>query len=199
MGPKQYIHEGRPVFRWTYYRRKAESNDNTFLEDVASPSQPPQTLAMVSSPSSSSSPSSPSNNAFPMLFDEDSLSSGEHGNLSTSLSPTYPASSSDGFQHDVINMWVAIGSINGEIPACIPRQVDLAYTIEDKVISIQGLLDASNVPITIQGKIFEQVFQKKQEHQHQHPFDYDGMGLAQLIALSDVLLSYIHEILEVQF
>ena len=77
--------------------------------------------------------------------------------------------------------------------------MDLAHTIEEKVISIQGLLDASNVSITIQGKIFEQVFQKKEEHQHQRPFDYDGMDLAQLIALSDALLSYIREILEVQF
>ena len=103
---------------------------------------------------------------------EDSPSSGEYGNLSTSLSPTSPAPSSNGFQHDIIDMWIAIGFINGEIPARIPRQVDLAHTIEEKVISIQGLLDASNV------KIFEQVFQKKEEHQHQHPFDYDGMGLA---------------------
>ena len=77
--------------------------------------------------------------------------------------------------------------------------MDLPHTIKDKVISIQGLLDASNVPITIQGKIFEQVFQKKQEDQYQHPFDYDRMGLAQLIALSSVLLSYIHEILKVDF
>ena len=135
------------------------------------------------------------------MLGEDSPSSGEHGNLSTSLSPTSLAPSSDGFQHDVIDMWIAIGFINGEIRAHIPRQVDLAHTIEDKVISIQGLLDASNVPITIQGKIFKQVFQKKQEHQHQrqHPFDYDGMGLAQLIALSGMLFSYIHEILKVEF
>ena len=153
---------------------------------------------MVPSPSSFSLPSSPSNNAFPMLLGEDSPSSGEHGILSKSLSPTSPASSFDGFQHDVIDMWAAIGFINGEIPARIPPQVDLPYTI-DKIISIQGLLDASNVPITIQGKIFEQVFQKKQEHQHQHPFDYDGMGLAQLIALSSVLLFYIYEILKVAF
>ena len=116
-------------------------------------------------------------------------------NLSTSLSPTSLAPSSDGFQHDIIDMWAAIGFINGEIPARIPQQVDLAHTIQEKVISIQGLLDASNVPITIQGKIFEQVFQKKEEHQH--PFDYDRMGLVQLIALSGALISYIHEILEV--
>ena len=152
---------------------------------------------MVPSPSLASLPSSPSNNAFPMLFGEDSPSSGEHGNLSTSLSPTSPATSSDGFQHDIIDMWAAIGFINGEISTRIPRQVDLAHTIEEKVISIQGLLDASNAPITIQGKIFEQVFQKKEEHQHQHPSDYDGMDLTQLIALSGVLLSYIREILEV--
>ena len=121
---------------------------------------------MVPSPSSSSLPSSPSNNAFPMLLREDSPSS-RHENLSTSLSPTSLAFSSDGFQYDIIDMRAVIGIINGEIPARIPRQVDLAHTIEEKVISIQGLLDASNVPITIQGKIFEQVFQKKEEHQHQ--------------------------------
>ena len=199
MGPKQYIHDGRPVSRRTYYRRRVESNDDTSSEDAASPLQPPRTLAMVPSPSSSSLPSSPSNNAFSMLLGEDSPSSGEHGNLSTSLSPTSLASSSDGFQYDIIDMWTAIGFTNGEILACIPQQVDLAHTIEEKVISIQGLLDASNVPITIQGKIFEQVFQKKEEHQHQHPFDYDGMGMIQLIALSGVLLSYICEILELEF
>ena len=199
MGPKQYIYDGRLVSRRTHYRRRAESNDDTSSEDAASPSQLPWTLAMVPSPSSSSLPSSPASNAFLMLLGEDSPSSGEHGNLSTSLSSSSLAPSSDGFQHDVIDMWAAIGFINGEIPARIPRQVDLAHTIEEKVISIQGLLDASNVPIIIQGKIFEQVFQKKEEHQHQHPFDYDGMGLAQLIALSGALLSYICEILEVQF
>ena len=199
MGPKQYIHDGRPVSRRTYYQRRVESNDDTSSEDAASPLQPPQTLTMVPSPSSSSLPSSPSNNVFRMLLGEDSPSSGESGNLSTSLSPTSLAPSSDGFQHDIIDMWAAIGFINGEIPARIPRQVDLAHTIEEKVISIQGLLDASNVSITIQGKIFEQVFQKKEEHQHQHPFDYDGMGLTQLIALSGALLSYIREILEVEF
>ena len=76
--------------------------------------------------------------------------------------------------------------------------MDLAHTIEDKVISIEGLLDALNVPITIQEKNFAQIFQKKQEHQHQHqhPLDYDEMDLAQLIALSGVLLSYIHHILK---
>ena len=120
-GPKQYINDGRQVSLRTYYRRKAESNDDTSSEDAASPSQPPQPLAMVLSPSSSSLPSSPSNHAFPMLFGEDSPSSGEHGNLSTSLSPTSPAASSDGFQYDIIDMWAAIGFINGEIPARIPR------------------------------------------------------------------------------
>ena len=199
MGLKQYIHEARPLSRRTYYRCKVESNDDTSSEDIASPSQPPQILAMAPSPSSSSSPSYPSNNAFLMLLGEDSPSSGEHGNLSTSSSPTSLAPSFDGFQHDVIDMWSAIGFINGEIPARIPQQVDLAHTIDDKVISFQGLLNASSVPITIQGKIFEQVFQKKEEHQHQHPFDYDEMGLAQLIAVSGVLLSYIHEILKVEF
>ena len=199
MGPKQYIHDGRPISWRTYYQRRAELNDDTSSEDATSPSQPPRTLAMVPSPSSSSLPFSPSNNAIAMLLGEDSLSSGEEENLSTSLSPTSLAPSSDGFQHDIIDMWAAIGFINGEIPARVPRQVDLAHTIEEKVISIQGLLDASNVPITIQGKIFEQVFQKKEEHQHQHLFDYDGMGLTQLIALSGALLSYIREILEVEF
>ena len=113
MGPKQYIHDGRPVSRRTYYRRRAESNDDTSSEDAASLSQPPRTLAMVPSPSSSSLPS-PSNNAFPMLLGEDSPSSREHGNLSTSLLPTSLAPSFDGFQHDIIDMWAAIGFINGE-------------------------------------------------------------------------------------
>ena len=107
---------------------------------------------MVPSPSSSSLPSSPSNNTFSMLLGEDSPSSGEHGNLSTSLSPTSLAPSSDGFQHDIIDIWAAIGFINGKILARTPRQVDLAHTIEEKVISIQGLLDPSNVSITIQRK-----------------------------------------------
>ena len=71
-----------------------------------------------------------------MLLGEDSPSNREHGNLSTSLLPTFPAPSSDGFQHDVIDMWIAIGFINDEIPTRIPRQVDLTHTIEDKFISI---------------------------------------------------------------
>ena len=153
---------------------------------------------MVHFPSSPSSPSSPSNNTFLMLLGEDSPLSGEHGNLPTSLSSASPPPSSDEFQHDIIDMWVGIGFINDEIPARTPQQVDLTHTIEDKVISIQGFLDVSNVPITIQGKIFEKVFLKKQEHQHQHPFDYDGMGLVQLIALLGVLLSYIHHILKIK-
>jgi hypothetical protein len=191
MGPKKYSLGGKQVSKATYYRRRSCSNSDASSEEAdATRSSHPGPLSLLVSASSSSSPtsssSSESNMGFPMLSGEDSPSIGKP--LNSSPTPL------DEFQVNVVDKWAGVGFINGRIPPCVPLQMDLAKAIENKVVSFQGYLDDSNVPITVQGKILEQLFEKKIENQCEGPQNYDGMGLRQLFSLAGVsffqLLSY---------
>lgn len=187
MGPKQYFYGGKRVSESTYYRRRAESNDDTSSEDVATPSYP---LPPPSSVPLTSSPSSPSSNTFPILGNEDSPSSVGHGNSPAVDSPAPPLSPPGGPWEDEVDIWASVGFVDGIIPCHAPPQMDLVKTIENEVVGFQGDLDASNVPITVQSKILERIFKKKPVNQHEGPHDYGGMGLAQLITLAGMLLYY---------
>ena len=187
MGPKKYYLGFNQVSKATYYQRRSHSDSDASSEDAAGPSRAPRLPLQLNSSTSSlsptSSPSSKSSMGFLMLGAEDSPTIGEP--------PNSPPTLSDESELNDVDKWAGVGFINGRIPPCVPVQMDLAKAIENKVVSFQGYLDDSNVPITVQGKILEHLFGKKQETEHEDPQIYDGMGLRQLLVLAGVLFSYL--------
>jgi hypothetical protein len=186
MGPKRYSFAGKEVEKRTYYRRVAESRDDTSSEDVEMPSNP----LSIGPSSSSTSSSSPPSTSFPIVGSEDSPLSVEPSNSPAIHSPAPTLSPLGGPSQDEVDIFAGVGFVDGMIPRHAPTPIDLVQTIEKEVLGFQGDLDAANVPITVQSKILERIFKKTSVNQHAGPSNYDGMGLAQLIHMAGILLYY---------
>ena len=186
MGPKEYTVHGKRVSRSTY--------SDASSEDIAGPSNQapiPLLIPSSSSPSPPSSSSLQSNIGMSMSSREETPLIGKPTSPPTIHTYASPPTPSTEFELVVVNKWAGVGFINGRISPRVPIPMDLVKAIKNKVVDFQGYLDDSNVPITVQGKILEQLFAINLENLCEDSNNYNGMDLRQLFVLASAFFFYL--------